>query len=150
MKVNEIRIGNWFMPENPSKVIGISFSTLFQEYGAAFDNNRFISIERGLEPIKITLAILRKLGFEDWGRVDLNDYEFYQRFVLYNTIDGTSNFEVHLITSSYENKEHKQTVFSIDKDDRIHLVNAEYLHNLQNAFYFASGYELDTTTLITQ
>lgn len=142
MKVNELRIGNWLMPENPSKVTGISFSTLFQEYGATFDGNRFISIERSLEPIKITPALLRKLGFEDWGRIDSNEYEFFQRFVLYNVIDGTSNFEVHLIVSSYDEIEHTQTVFSIDINDRLYLHSSEYLHELQNTFFMVAGYEL--------
>jgi hypothetical protein len=150
MKPNELRIGNAIQlfrkPTDKKKTYHIIKSIVQDNLSntcmVELKDGFIVNIDKGIEPIKITPALLRKLGFEDWGRVDSNDYEFYQRFALYNVIDGTSNFEVHLIVSSYDEIEHTQTVFSIDINNRIHLHSSEYLHELQNAFFMVAGYEL--------
>jgi len=150
MKPNELRIGNVIQlfrkPTDKKKTYHV-INCIYQDntsslYTAVLQDGFTVNIESGIESIKITPALLRKLGFEDWGRVDSNDYEFYQRFALYNVIGGTSNFEVHLIVSSYDEIEHTQTVFSIDINDRLNLHSSEYLHELQNAFFMVAGYEL--------
>lgn len=150
MKANELRIGNiiqlYRKPTDKKKTYH-QIKSIYQDdasslYMAELQDGFIVNINNGIEPIRITPAVLRKLGFEDWGRVDSNDYEFYQRFALYNVIDSTSNFEVHLIVSSHDEIEHKQTVFSIDINDRLHLRSSECLHELQNAFFIVAGYEL--------
>ncbi len=150
MKPNELRIGNaiqLFRKPTDKKKTYHSINSIYQDgqslaYMVQLQDGFTVNVESGIEPIKITPVLLRKLGFEDWGRVDSNDYEFYQRLALYNVIDGTSNFEVHLIVSSYDEIEHTQTVFSIDINDRLNLHSSEYLHELQNAFFMVAGYEL--------
>ena len=150
MKPNELRIGNAIQlfrkPTDKKKTYHIIKSIVQDNLSntcmVELKDGFVVNIDKGIEPIKITPALLRKLGFEDWGRIDSNEYEFFQRFVLYNVIDGTSNFEVHLIVSSYDEIEHTQTVFSIDINDRLNLHSSEYLHELQNAFFMVAGYEL--------
>jgi len=99
-----------------------------------------------LEPISLTEEWLIKFGFENWGKGGLysNEYETYDRFVLHNVLDGTSNFEVHYILSTYGNTHHKQFIISSDEDDRISWgVEIKYVHQLQNLYFALTGEELE-------
>jgi len=52
--------------------------------------------------IPITHDILiNKFKFERYDDVRVNEYEYYERYVLKNVVCGTSNFEVHVIYSNY-------------------------------------------------
>jgi hypothetical protein len=96
------------------------------------------------QPIPLTEEILEKnLGFENWGVIVCNEFEKYERWVLHNVIDGTSNFEVHIIYSNYEKVEQKEICFSIDDDERQRIHKTNFVHNLQNAFNLATGQELE-------
>jgi hypothetical protein len=96
------------------------------------------------EPIPLTEEILEKnLGFENWGVIVCNEFEKYERWVLHNVIDGTSNFEVHIIYSNYGKVEQKEICFSIDYDERQRVHKTNFVHNLQNAFNLATGQELE-------
>lgn len=94
-------------------------------------------------PIPLTEEWLRKAGFENWGTKVCNEYEKYERWVLHNIIDGTSNFEVHIITSIYGGRNDEQICFSIDNDERQYIHETDFVHNLQNAFKQATGFELE-------
>ena len=85
-----------------------------------------------------------KLGFEMWGVIEVNEFESYKRYVLHNVVDGTSNYEVHIITSTYGNGNDKdiQICYSIDNDERQRIEETDYIHNLQNAYYLATSNKL--------
>lgn len=102
------------------------------------------------EPIELTEDLLIKLGFLYSGEFIENEYEYYKRFFLYNVLDGTSNFEVHFITSKYGGVESKQTVFSIDDNERLSLHESDYLHTLQQVFKLQAGFELYVTNLFNK
>lgn len=95
------------------------------------------------QPIPLTEEWLKKAGFENWGTKVCNEYEKYERWVLHNIIDGTSNFEVHIITSIYGGRNDEQICFSIDNDERQYIHETDFVHNLQNAFKQATGFELE-------
>lgn len=95
-----------------------------------------------INPIPLTADWLIKFGFENWGEEVCNEYEKYDRWVLHNVVDGTSNFEVHIIHSNYGGVYHKEICFAIDDDERQFIHETDYVHNLQNAFHFCVGFEL--------
>lgn len=142
IKPEEIRIGNLLKwgdeSEEIIKVTGIYIDeeigdiVKFEGGGAQLDE--FIAIP-------LTEEILIKAGFESWGTVICNDYEQFHRFVLHNAIDGSSNFEVHIINSMYGGNYVREFAYSIDSNKQ-HINCTNYLHNLQNAFHQASGTEL--------
>jgi len=92
--------------------------------------------------IPLTRNWLISFGFEHYGVVRVNEYESYSRWVLRNIIDGTSNFEVHVINSNYGGIESKEICFSIDNDERQYVKETSFVHNLQNCFYQCTGFEL--------
>ena len=94
-----------------------------------------------LKPIPLTEEILLKCGFENWGTVNFNQYECYVRYVLYNYVEGTSNYEVHIYGGTII--ETKRIEYSIDNDDTQQIKHTSYLHNLQNAVIQATGKELE-------
>ena len=99
-----------------------------------------------IEPIPLTEEwLVDKLGFEIWdnsGR-HTNEFEDYKRYVLHNVMDGTSNFEVHYITSNYGDKPEYSYIASIDEDERINsCVDLEYIHQLQDIYKVFIGEEL--------
>ena len=89
-----------------------------------------------------------EFGFENWGEKKCNEYEKYDRWVLHNVVDGTSNFEVHIIHSNYGGVYHKEICFSIDNDERQFIHNTDFIHNLQNAYYLCVGHELYHTQAV--
>jgi hypothetical protein len=132
MKVNELRIGNLVTEPSCGNVISISAHGILE-----IENSKGVVL-----PILLTEEWLIKFQFENWGRVEVNEYEYYYRWVLNNVIDGSSNYEVHIIHSNYGNQKHVEILYSIDNDERQTVFNTEYVHTLQNAFYLASGFEL--------
>jgi hypothetical protein len=146
MKANELRIGNLVLNDNCVCAIqniygyGYTYCTLKTKQG-----NEINAQYELINPIPITEEWLVKLGFENWGEDKLfqNEYEKYIRFVLHNVIDGTSNFEVHYITSNYGSKEYKEFVISFDEDERVpHNVELKHIHQLQNLYFVLTGNEL--------
>jgi hypothetical protein len=99
----------------------------------------------GLYPIPLTEEWLLKFGFENWGLGSLfnNKYESYNRYVLFNVLDGTSNFEIHYIKSTYGNTEDYEFVISCDEDERLNWgSDIKHVHQLQNLYFALTGEEL--------
>jgi len=87
--------------------------------------------------------LLKNTDAEDWGIFEVNEFEKYKRYVFHNAVDGTSNYEVHFIKSTYGQFPHHEIVFSIDNDERQRIEKTESVHNLQNSFYLATGYDFE-------
>ena len=137
MKSSELRIGN---------IIDVGSDNIIDRVKDIVNNwliceHCKIKTEHA-EGIILSEEWLKAFGFELWGNVSVNQYESYERWVLFNAVDGTSNFEVHIITSSYGNMIDKEIVYSVDDDERQRFLETNNVHNLQNAFYFITGNEL--------
>lgn len=132
MEAKELRIGNYIYSKRSQEEISV---------GATHVEMDIYSYK----PITLTEEWLLNLGFENWGKGKLysNEYENYDRYVLYNVLDGTSNFEVHYINSTYGGTNDFQYVISCDEDDRINWgVEIEHVHQLQNLYFALTGEEL--------
>lgn len=89
------------------------------------------------KPIPLSEDWLLKLGFENWGKGKFYKSDEYTRFVLYNVLDGTSNFEVHKIIDP------EYYVISCDDNERINFgIDITYVHQLQNLYFGLVGEEL--------
>jgi len=167
MKANELRIGNYVYLYNPKAwpeyvnelctVIGIDLKITKKEkeiwqnsFGGLVleskNRKEFNQFSEYAKPIPLTEEWLLDFCFENWGKGKLysNEFETYDRFVLHNVLDGTSNFEVHLITSNYSGGNlYLQTVCSIDEDERINTqYDLKYVHQLQNLYFALTNEEL--------
>ena len=130
IKKHELRLGNIVKDGNDIITLG---------------NDEMICLFAGrciYDAVKLSKKMLKMLGYESWGIEVANEYESYERFVLHNVVDGTSNHEVHLITSTYGGDVHKEYVTSIDKDERQYNYRMEYVHDLQNACFKEFGFNL--------
>lgn len=140
MDVKELRLGNYIQGCRIGKVKAI-FTTHFTiEDDDCFDLGN--SIQYNLKPIPLTEDMLLNFGYEHWGYVKTNEYETYKRFVLHNFIEGTSNHEVHIITSTYGDTNEIEYVTSVDSDERQYNGRMEFVHDLQNAVYKETRREL--------
>ena len=76
-----------------------------------------------LDGVVLNEQVLESIGFEDWGQgtIYVNEFQSYKRFVLFNVIDGTSNFEVHIEKSNYGGLEQTEFLVSIDAVSYTHL-----------------------------
>lgn len=129
---NEIRLGNYLLDR-------------FNEVEELNYIDTINWLEDDYSGILLTEEWLLKFGFENWGKGKLysNEYETYDRFVLHNVLDGTSNFEVHYIKSTYGNTEHYQYVISCDEDDRLNWgEDINRVHKLQNLYFSLTNQEL--------
>ena len=132
VQANELRIGNYVQFQT-STVYQVDM--LYKDY----------EMLKHWHSILITEEWLLHFGFELWKSSEhySNERESYKRYVAYNVIGGTSNFEVHIVTSTYGNKEHTQLIVSIDEDERINnSVELEFIHQLQNFYFVLTGYEI--------
>jgi hypothetical protein len=148
MKQNELRLGNYIDFSGDIEII----NGIYIDIEGAVEKYEYLISTENLEgelielfnPIIITEEILTKFGFENWGTVIVNEFETYERWVLYNAVDGTSNYEVHIITSNYDPKTLDlitEIAYYVDNDLQV-IYETYYVHNLQNAFYLATGKEL--------
>ncbi len=140
MKAKDFRIGNYLQDDKHKlcMVEGVSVDGL--DAPAMVGGLTYLPVN----PIPLTELWLKKFGFENWGNKVCNEFESYTRWVKHNCIEGTSNYEVHIIESNYGGMHHVETVYSIDDDERQWIKETDFVHNLQNAFYFATGVELHT------
>ena len=153
MKAHELRVGNIVRGIvkkrtrtiiTADKIIVDSILDLGR-YGGKINHHHdtwLLDLEN-IQPIELTEEWLKDFGYENWGIETVNEYEKYQRFVKYNFVDGTSNHEVHIITSTYGDTNHIEYVTSIDKDERQYNGRMEFVHDLQNAVYKETGKELE-------
>jgi hypothetical protein len=137
MEAKELRIGNLIIgiSNTPEIIEAINPETVNTD-------NHDILLYNQIEPIPLAEKWLIKFDFEDWGWVQVNEYEKYKRWVIHNILDGTSNFEVHEIHTTYGGKEESYFAFSVDNDERINVIDTETVHGLQNCFYLMSGFDL--------
>lgn len=117
MKVNELRVGNWFyryccndqvMEVRAGGVIGL-------------DRNRGIICLHEMQPIELTKEFFEKNGFI---RLDSLDY--------YNNYFTSKDMKIDVYESS------NGWVVHIDNCKRL-----KYVHELQNAYYVSTGEELE-------
>ena len=121
MNPKEIRIGNWINTiEGPVQVTAMSHEGLM-----ATSIMTAGDLLGWAEPITITDEWLRKFDFE---------YCDDGVYVLFNTIDGTSNFEVVLEKSG-------RAYASID-GECTYWGKGFYIHQLQNLYFALTGNEL--------
>lgn len=141
MEAKELRIGNLIQFKSTGNIEMVEdIITYKRKYGCINDVNI-----QDVKPIPLTEEWLLKFGFENWGKGNLytNEYETYDRFVLHNVLDGTSNFEVHIIKSTYGGSDVTQYIISCDEDDRLNWgEELEYVHQLQNLYFALTNNEL--------
>lgn len=148
IKPNELRLGNLFEYHNQTVRVLSILSREKSDFGYFEDSVGFLrnyTDEDCPTPIPLTEDWLLKLGFENWGLGTQwsNRLENYVRYVLHNVLDGTSNFEVHYIHSTYGGEDHYQYIISCDEDDRINWgEDIEHVHQLQNLYYALTQNEL--------
>lgn len=123
MKVNELRVGNWFyrhccndqvMEVRAGGVIGL-------------DRNRGIICLHEMQPIQLTEEFFKKNGFirqHDWEDVMYYISEDMRIEVFENYLGWVVNIDSETFTM----------VFSS---------NLKYVHELQNAYYVSTGEELE-------
>lgn len=127
MEAKELRIGN-LVYNARNKVIIVDWLT--------------IKWDEDFKPIPLTEEWLLKAKFENWGTTQLNEFEKYTDYVLFNVIEGTSSFKVSFIESNYGNKYYSEFTIKIDHD-AIYVKELLYIHQLQNIFYDLTGMELE-------
>ena len=117
MKANELRIGNLVLNDDSIEEVTLQHLDLL-----VHDNTYF-------KPIPLTEEWLLKFGFENLGEIK----EVSNRYVLFNVIDGTSNFELYEYGNEYD--------ACID-DNSIYIHELKYVHQLQNLYFALTGKEL--------
>jgi hypothetical protein len=144
MRTNELRIGN-IIDVGSDEVIDVVTGIGNDEITCKHCK---IKAEYA-EGVKLNRKWLVDFGFDLWGNVYMNEYESYERWVLFNVVGGSSNFEVHIITSSYgripllSERPEDEIAYSVDNDERQYIHENNYVHNLQNAYFNITGNELE-------
>jgi len=145
MEAKELRIGNYVKYATQETLV-LDLLRTHAELGYYKDSIGFERKYDEFKPINITDEYLLNLGFENWGLGTQwnNEYESYVRYVRHNDLDGTSNFEIHYVKSTYGNTEHYQYIISCDEDDRLNWgEDLEYIHQLQNLYFALTNKELE-------
>jgi hypothetical protein len=129
---NEIRVGNiLYFPFHKQNVSIVGYAKIERDdsFKVQFETNGGILLEplSVLRPIQITEEILLKCGFEKWNATVNMGYsgQFHRGWVI-----GDFN-----INQTY----YGLTAANIKKNDNVII---EYLHQLQNIYYFLSEKEL--------
>ena len=124
MKINELRVGNWFyryccndqvMEVRAGGVIGL-------------DRNRGIICLREMQPIELTKEFFEKNGFIHIESVDYYDNYHTSEDMRIDVYESSNGWVVHI--------------------DNIEFSDAfcrrlKYVHELQNAYYVSTGEELE-------
>lgn len=134
----ELRIGNLVSILKQPNNIRINF---FLPDGVSIDATANKIYDR--RGVKLTKNWLSWFNYENWGTYTVNEFESYERYVLHNFIEGTSNHEVHVIKTSYGGSETIEYITSIDQDEKQSNGRMEFVHDLQNAVYKETGKELE-------
>jgi hypothetical protein len=73
----------------------------------------------------------------------LYEHEVYDRYVLHNVLDGTSNFEVH--NEVHGDKYYQQYIISCDEDERLRSLGIDITNTFTNYKIYISltGQELE-------
>lgn len=128
MKIQELRIGNWFIDySNKPFQWDLEYSKLL-----TLERNRPDIDEVIKSPIQLTEEILLKCGFSD------KDYK--QGYTGVDYKNGAMTFDFVLNNPGVMGDWNKCYTFSLP-DYR--FVNIDYLHQLQNLFFDLTGKELD-------
>jgi hypothetical protein len=123
MKVNELRIGNWFYrPCCNDQVMEIRGGGVI-----GLDNLRGIIPLHEMEPIPLTKVLFEKNGFikqNDWEEVLYYRSEDMRIEVFENYLGWVANIDDEAFTMVFSN-------------------NLKYVHELQNAYYISTGKEME-------
>lgn len=137
MKARELQLGNLVSIYGKETVVDAELLLNIEK------NNDAGITTLGLMQIKLTEEwLILNTDVEQWGVVETNEFEKYTRIVFHNVVDGSSNYEVHFIKSTYGGKLHEDICYSVDDDERQHIEKTGSVHSLQNAFYMATGFDL--------
>lgn len=150
IELNELRIGNYL--EYEGKIVHVTMLSMdiddeyeeqicFCELGK--NNNEKGGWNRAichrLNRIQISPELLKKLGFNFSGILNINDYESEEQYIIRN---DETNYVFGIVTSAYGGIPEKYFRFSVDGDKIYLKKNLEYLHQLQNLIYTMTGEEL--------
>lgn len=100
--------------------------------------------EKLLKPIPITEELLLKYGFK-WNKI-YNAYEHEDMYVLIGINTGESYWKINISNSIPFDKEYDNKLY-LNSEMEYHVSDKpiEYLHQLQNIYYFLTGKELEVT-----
>lgn len=124
MKVNELRIGNWFyryccndqvMEVRAGGVIGV-------------DRGRGIICLHEMQPIELTKEFFEKNGFIRLESLDYYDNYFTSKDMRIDVYESSKGWVVHIDNIEFS------TAF---------CKRLNYVHELQNAYYVSTGEELE-------
>jgi hypothetical protein len=152
MKESDLRIGNYVIVENDlreenlqeHKVNEIRVDSI---QVVSKSNEYYGQKYKFIKPIPLTEELVKRLCYfnelvEDWGKREVNEWEYFNRYVFHNVLDGTSNLEIHAIHSKYGDSNHLEFCLSIDENERQGCEEIKYLHQLQNGVHFLTNQEL--------
>lgn len=124
MKINELRVGNWFyrhccndqvMEVRAGGVIGL-------------DRNRGIICLHEMQPIEITKEFFEKNGFIRLDSLDYYDNYFTSEDMRIDVYESSKGWVVHIDNIEFS------TAF---------CKRLKYVHELQNAYYVSTGEEME-------
>ena len=148
MEANEIRIGNYVNLYDDFNAQVTGMTNTGDVWCVENPKNKECAwVISKIEPIPLTEEWLLNFGFDNWGLGTqwINQFESYVRYVLHNVLDGTSNFELHYVHSTYGDMPHNQYIISCDEDDRLNWgEEIIHVHQLQNLYHALTGNELTT------
>lgn len=124
MKINELRVGNWFyryccndqvMEVRAGGVIGV-------------DRGRGIICLHEMQPIELTKEFFEKNGFLLMESLDYYDNYFTSEDMRIDVYESSNGWVVHIDNIEFSNAFCKRL---------------KYVHELQNAYYVSTGEELE-------
>tara|TARA_R110001606_G_scaffold398055_1_gene576186 strand:- start:1591 stop:2037 length:447 start_codon:yes stop_codon:yes gene_type:complete len=146
MEASDLRIGNYVWRTNKhtsDKMLIQLTASCILDISSNGEKSSFI-----YEPTLLTEELVKRLCYfnelvKDWGKREVNEWEYFNRYVFYNVLDGTSNLEIHAIHSKYGDSNNLEFCLSIDENERQGCEEIKYLHQLQNGVHFLTNQELE-------
>ena len=138
MKANELRIGNWVICQcrgeyKPHTIKSIWYNDEEKLYCVELDNGFQCNV-KGISPIELTNELLEKLGFQltDKPIVETN-LRLSPHFVYRKSIEDT-HIDIDPVL-----------LFILQRGTTnvVNIRDVRHLHQIQNAYYLATGKELN-------
>jgi hypothetical protein len=124
MKVNELRIGNWYLSTKFQTPVICEMGDMYEIYMRA-DGSTEYTVDDVFQPIPLTEEWLLKFGLE----LHLHEGLFWDEYTHPKTFDSITRHK----------KDHS---FAYDFEDG--AVELKYVHQLQNLYFALNGEELNT------